>query len=84
MGKEAARVPDRHEYRLKIGAFDVASRPMSRLAEFMSGLARLFGEPEHVHFSHLEPGGAVLQSTVFPLRANAFSARPNAKPPKRQ
>jgi hypothetical protein len=57
-------VSDRHEYRLKIDAFSVASLPMSRLAEYMSELARLLGEQEHVHFSHLEPGSAVLVSSV--------------------
>ena len=37
---------------------------MSRLAEYMAELARLLGEQEHVHFSHLEPGSAVLVSRI--------------------
>jgi hypothetical protein len=55
---------DRHEYRLKIDVFSVDSLPMSRLAEYMAELARLFGEQERVHFSHLEPGSAVLVSSI--------------------
>jgi hypothetical protein len=55
---------DRHEYRLKIGVVSVASLPMCRLAEYMSELARLLGEQEHVHFLHVEPGSAVLVAGV--------------------
>src|SRR6202161_4936833 len=55
---------DRHEYRLKIDVFSVDSLPMSRLAEYMTELARLLGEQEHVHFSHLENGSAVLVSNI--------------------
>ncbi len=55
---------DRHEYRLKIDAFGVASLAMARLAEHMSELARLLGEQEHVHFSHLESGSAVLVANI--------------------
>lgn len=52
------------EYRLKIDVFTVESLPMSRLAEYMTELARLLGEVERVHFSHLEPGSAVLVSNI--------------------
>jgi hypothetical protein len=55
---------DRHEYRLRIDVFSVESLPMSRLAEYMTELARLLGEQERVHFSRLEPGSAVLVSSV--------------------
>lgn len=55
---------DRHEYRLRIDVFSVESLPMSRLAEYMTELARLLGEQERVHFSCLEPGSAVLVSSV--------------------
>ncbi len=55
---------DRHEYRLRIDVFNVESLPMSRLAEYMAELARLLGEQEHVHFSHLESGSAVLVSSI--------------------
>jgi len=54
----------RYEYRLKIDVFSVASLPMFRLAEYMTELARLLGEQERVHFSHLEPGSAVLVSSI--------------------
>jgi hypothetical protein len=37
---------------------------MSRLAEYMAELARLLGEQERVHFSRIEPGSAVLISTI--------------------
>jgi hypothetical protein len=55
---------DRHEYRLKIDVFDLDSMPMSRLAEYMAELARLLGEQERVHFSHMESGSAVLVSSI--------------------
>lgn len=50
----------RAQYKFKIDAFSVDSLPMSRLAEYMTQLAKLLGEEERVHFSHLEPGSAVL------------------------
>ena len=53
-----------NEYRLRIDVFSVESLPMSRLAEYMAELARLLGEQERVHFSHLEPGSAVLVSNI--------------------
>jgi hypothetical protein len=53
-----------HEYRLKIDVFTVESLPMARLAEYMTELARLLGEQERVHFSHLEPGSAILVSNI--------------------
>jgi hypothetical protein len=53
-----------HEYRLRIDVFSVESLPMSRLAEYMTELARLLGEQERVHFSRLEPGSAVLVSRI--------------------
>lgn len=37
---------------------------MARLAEYMAGLARLLGEQEHVHFKTLEPGSAILVSSI--------------------
>jgi hypothetical protein len=54
----------KRQYRLKIDAFSLDNLPMGRLAEYMAELAKLLGEREHVHFSHLEPGSAVLVSTV--------------------
>jgi hypothetical protein len=52
------------QYRLRIDVFSVDSLPMGRLAEYMAELARLLGEQEHVHFSHLESGSAVLVSNI--------------------
>jgi hypothetical protein len=55
---------ENRQYRLKIDAFSVENLPMGRLAEYMAELAKLLGEREHVHFSHLEHGSAVLVSLV--------------------
>lgn len=52
------------QYRLRIDAFSVDSLPMGRLAEYLAELAQLLGERESVHFSHLEPGSAVLVSNI--------------------
>jgi hypothetical protein len=52
------------QYRFKIDVFHVDNIPMSRLAEYMGQLAKILGESERVHFSHLEEGSAVLVSTV--------------------
>jgi hypothetical protein len=60
-------VADSNQYRLKIDVFDVDSLPMARLAEYMAQLAALLGEREHVHFSHLEKGSAILVSTIEPI-----------------
>ncbi len=53
-----------HEYRLRIDVFSVESLPMSRLAEYMTELARLLGDQERVHFARLEAGSAVLVSRI--------------------
>jgi hypothetical protein len=55
---------DTREYRLKIDVFTIPSLPMARLAEYMAELAKLLGEQNLVHFSHLEPGSAVLVSKI--------------------
>jgi hypothetical protein len=52
------------QYRLRIDVFSVDSLPMGRLAEYMAEFALLLGEQEHVHFSHLESGSAVLVSNI--------------------
>jgi hypothetical protein len=53
-----------HQYRFKIDVFQVDTIPMARLAEYMAELAKLLGQPERVHFSHIEEGSAVLVSSV--------------------
>jgi hypothetical protein len=55
---------DTRQYRLRIDVFNIDNLPMSRLAEYMAELARLLGEQDHVHFSHLEDGSAVLVSNI--------------------
>ena len=45
---------EKRQYRLRIDAFSVENLPMARLAEYMTELAKLLGEREHVHFAHLE------------------------------
>jgi hypothetical protein len=62
--EELTAVDEKSQYRLKIDVFSVDSLPMGRLAEYMAELAQLLGERERVHFSHLEPGSAVLVSNI--------------------
>jgi hypothetical protein len=57
---------DNPPYRLRIDVFTVDSLPMGRLAEYMAELAKMLGNRERVHFSHLEEGSAVLVSRVEP------------------
>lgn len=52
------------EYKFRIDAFSPATIPMSRLAMYMSDLASVLGQPEHVHFSRLEDGSTVLVQKV--------------------
>ena len=54
------------EYRFTIDAFTPDSLPMSRLAEYMAGLAHLLGEAECVHFVRLEGGSTTVVHTVEP------------------
>jgi hypothetical protein len=74
------------QYRFKIDAFSVDSIPMARLAEYMAQLAKLLGETERVHFSHLEEGSAVLVSsiedTAVPKVAERLVAVRNGAAPK--
>ena len=55
---------DHQKYRFTIDAFSIDTIPMSRLAEYMAGFARLLGEQESVHFEGLEPGSAILVSRI--------------------
>lgn len=55
---------EQEQYRLRIDVFSIDSLPMARLADYMAELAALLGEPERVHFSHLEQGSAVLVSNI--------------------
>ena len=48
------------EFRFRIDAFTPDTLPMERLAEYMTDLARMLGEPASVHFVRLDPGSTVL------------------------
>ncbi len=54
------------EYRFVIEAYSPETMPMLRLAEYMTDLARIFGENEYVHFVRLERGSTVLVQAVDP------------------
>ena len=64
-----------HIYRFVIDAWDPRELPMTRLAEYMTDLSRLFGEGEHVHFDRLEPGSTVLVQHVDGDAAPAVQER---------
>jgi hypothetical protein len=51
---------ERVEYRFTIDAYTPDTLPMARLAEYMTELAKVLGEPKSVHFRKLEPGSTVL------------------------
>ena len=55
---------DGHEYRFKIDAFTPGTLPMARLAEYLTDLAVILGEPQNVHFMRIEPGSAVLVQKI--------------------
>ena len=48
------------EYRFSIDAYTPETMPMARLAEYMSRLAEILGEPSAVHFDRLVAGSTVL------------------------
>ena len=64
-----------HTYRFVIDAWDPARLPMARLAEYMSDLAGLFGQPDRVHFDRLETGSAVLVQHVDDAAIRAVRER---------
>ncbi len=47
------------EYRFEIDAFSPTSMPMSRLAEYLSDLAKVFGNNNSVHLLKIEGGSTV-------------------------
>ncbi len=47
------------EYRFKIDAFSPTTIPMSRLAEYVSDLAKMFGNNNSVHLLKIEEGSTV-------------------------
>ena len=74
------------EYRFVIEAYSPETMPMSRLAEYMTDLARIFGENEHVHFVRLEHGSTVLvqavEPEVEPKMRSRLRAITNGEPPE--
>jgi hypothetical protein len=64
MTRRRRNLPPAAEFRFRIDVFSPETLPMRRLAEYMIELARLFGNEEHVHFSTLRRGSAVLVQTV--------------------
>lgn len=47
------------EYRFEIDAFTPTTIPMARLAEYMSDLAKMFGNNSYVHLARIEMGSTV-------------------------
>ncbi len=47
------------EYRFEIDAFTPGTIPMARLAEYVSDLAKMFGNNTYVHLARVEPGSTV-------------------------
>ncbi|MCH8842219.1 MAG: hypothetical protein IID61_04495 [SAR324 cluster bacterium] len=62
--------PPPEKYTFNIEAFTPDTMPMSRLADYLSELAKLFGEKDHVHFKSLKKGsvGVAIQvdGTAYP------------------
>lgn len=56
--------PPQAEYRFSFDAYTPATIPMARLAEYMTHLAQVLGEPASVHFVGLEEGSTVLVHAV--------------------
>ncbi len=52
------------EYRLKIDAYTPETMPMARLAEYITNLAEVLGEPNAVHFARLEPGSTAVVARI--------------------
>lgn len=70
------------EYRFKINAYTPDTIPMVRLSEYLLELAKMLGDEQNVHFSHLEKGSTTLvhkASRQIELRTNSI-ARGNAPP----
>lgn len=51
---------EHEEYTLRIDAYSPETMPMARLAEYMTTLANLLGQPERVHFVGVKPGSTCI------------------------
>jgi len=58
--KQAEHQPADTEFRFEIDAYTPETMPMARLAEYLSELASILGEPRSVHLVRLEAGSTVL------------------------
>lgn len=70
-----------------VDAFTAATMPMARLAEYMAELAKLIGEPEHVHFERVTDGSVKLVAVVDmpveePVRERLAGIRDRNGPPE--
>lgn len=54
-----AKTRKHREYRFEIDAFSPTTIPMSRLAEYISDLAKMFGNNNSVHLLKIEQGSTV-------------------------
>jgi hypothetical protein len=61
--------------RFKIGAYTPATIPMERLAQYMSDLAAMLGEPSAVHFVELQEGSTSILHRVDPAAADEVRER---------
>lgn len=52
------------EYKFKIDSFTPETLPMERLAEYMSDLAKVLGEPEKVHFVRIDSGSVAVVHSI--------------------
>ena len=52
------------EYKFTIDSFTPETLPMERLAEYMSDLAKVLGEPEKIHFVRIDSGSVTLVHTI--------------------
>jgi hypothetical protein len=84
-----ARKPDGErgaaEYRFRIDAYTPETMPMARLAEYLTELAMILGEPTAVHLVRLEPGSTVLvhkieREAIPKVRERASSVRRGSAP----
>lgn len=58
-----------------IDVFKPETLPMERLAKYLSELAKLLGEPNHVHFTSVDEGSAILRKQVDPVAKAKISKR---------
>ena len=62
-------------YDFRIDAWKPETLPMTRLAEYLAGLAALFGNKEHVHFHKIRRGSAIPEIVVDEAAVAAVNER---------